>query len=169
MNNRSMRRFGQQLDKTEIDKILEKNNYGILGLNGDDGYPYTVPLHYVYLDGKIYFHGTKGGGYKMDCINRCNKASFCVVDQSDIVSERFATNYRSVIVTGTVSQTSAEAKRKAMEKIVRNFSPAYEDKGMALIDKAIDMVEVMELIIEQKTGKEGHLMTAARQKEQKND
>ena len=66
---RPMRRSRQQLSDAETIEILKRGKQGILGLNGDDGYPYAIPVNYVYSDGKIYFHGARSG-YKYDCMVR---------------------------------------------------------------------------------------------------
>ena len=62
-------------------EILKKGTSGVLALSGDDGYPYAVPLSYVYENSMLYFHGAKEG-HKIDAIRTCDKASFCVVEQS---------------------------------------------------------------------------------------
>ena len=55
----------------------------MLALFGDNGYPYTAPISYVY-DGKaLFFHCAKAG-HKLDAIHRNAKASFCVIDQEKI-------------------------------------------------------------------------------------
>ena len=51
-----MRRKRQQLSEAESINILEKATSGTLALLGDGGYPYAVPISYVYADGKLYFH-----------------------------------------------------------------------------------------------------------------
>ena len=43
-----MRRKRQQLSNEESIAILEKATAGTLALLGDDGYPYAVPISYVY-------------------------------------------------------------------------------------------------------------------------
>ena len=53
---RQMRRKRQQLSNEESIAILEKATAGTLALLGDEGYPYAVPISYVYHDGKLYFH-----------------------------------------------------------------------------------------------------------------
>ena len=53
---RQMRRKGQELSVEENISILRKATAGTLALLGDNGYPYTVPISYVYADGKLYFH-----------------------------------------------------------------------------------------------------------------
>ncbi|MBR4328854.1 MAG: pyridoxamine 5'-phosphate oxidase family protein [Candidatus Riflebacteria bacterium] len=46
---RSMRRFKQQLSKEECEEILNNCKSGVLAVIGDSGYPYAVPLSYVYF------------------------------------------------------------------------------------------------------------------------
>ena len=53
---RDMRRKRQQLSEAESIGILQKATSGTLALLGDNGYPYAVPISYVYHEGKLYFH-----------------------------------------------------------------------------------------------------------------
>ena len=46
---RPMRRFKQQLSKEECEEILNNCKSGVLAIIGDSGYPYAVPLSYVYF------------------------------------------------------------------------------------------------------------------------
>ena len=80
---RQMRRKRQQLSNEESIAILEKATAGTLALLGDDDYPYAVPISYVYHKGKLYFHSALAG-HKVDAIRKCDKASFCVIDQDDV-------------------------------------------------------------------------------------
>ena len=56
---RKMRRFKQELSKEECIEILKKEPRGVLSMQGEDGYPYGMPMTHWYNeeDGKIYFHG----------------------------------------------------------------------------------------------------------------
>ena len=80
-------------------RILENGSTGVLAVLGDMGYPYTVPLNYVYADNKIYFHCARAG-HKLDAMRGCDKVSFCVIDMDEVVKETLSTDYRSVIVFG---------------------------------------------------------------------
>jgi nitroimidazol reductase NimA-like FMN-containing flavoprotein (pyridoxamine 5'-phosphate oxidase superfamily) len=51
MEFREMRRKRQQLSDEESIGILEKATSGTLALLGDGGYPYAVPISYVYDNG----------------------------------------------------------------------------------------------------------------------
>ena len=96
---REMRRKKQVLSKEECELVLERGTSGVLAVLGEGGYPYAVPLSYVYADGKIVFHCAKQG-HKLDAIAKNDKVSFCVVDLDDIQPERYTTYFRSVIAFG---------------------------------------------------------------------
>ena len=77
MEFREMRRKRQQLSDEESYAILQKATSGTLALLGDGGYPYAVPISYVFSEGKLYFHSALSG-HKVDAIRSCDRASFCV-------------------------------------------------------------------------------------------
>lgn len=65
---REMRRFKQQISEEECIRILKEQPRGVLSMLGDDGYPYGIPLDYLYMeDGHLYFHCAKEG-HKLDAI-----------------------------------------------------------------------------------------------------
>ena len=96
---REMRRKRQQLSTEECIAILEKMTSGVLALNEEGGYPYAVPLSYVYSDNKIYFHSAIKG-HKIELLEKNENVSFCVIFQDHIVPEEFTTYFQSVIVFG---------------------------------------------------------------------
>ena len=57
---RQMRRNRQQLSRERCEEILSRATSGVLAVLGDEGYPYAVPLSYVYNEGKFYFHCARG-------------------------------------------------------------------------------------------------------------
>ena len=106
---REMRRKKQQLPQEICADILYQGTSGVLALYGDGGYPYAVPISYVYDGEKVYFHCAKYG-HKLDAIKREPKASFCVIDQDQIIPEEYTTYFRSVIVFGTMRIINDEAQ-----------------------------------------------------------
>lgn len=150
---REMRRKKQLLSEAEIIRILNNRTSGVFGVTGDDGYPYTVPLSYVYEDGKLYFHCAKEG-HKIDGIRRNEKVSFCVIDKDEIIPEKFTTHFRSVIVFGRARILVEENERQfALECINAKYSPDFREEGLKEIEKDWDRVCVVEIIIEHITGK----------------
>lgn len=96
---RKMRRANQQITENECLEILKNETNGVLAVAGDDNYPYAVPMSFVYNNNKIYFHSAITG-HKIDSIKNNLKVSFCVVSEDNIISEKFTTAYKSVIVFG---------------------------------------------------------------------
>jgi len=66
---REMRRFKQQLPQEECVEILGSMPRGILSVQGDDGYPYGVPMDFVYdaESGNLFFHAALAG-HKADAV-----------------------------------------------------------------------------------------------------
>ena len=150
---REMRRIKQQLSTAETIEILKACTCGVLGVTGDDGYPYTVPLSYVYKDGKLFFHCAKEG-HKIDGINRNDKVTFCVIEKDEVVPEKFATHYRSAIVFGRARiLTEDNERRSALECLVEKYSPGFMAEGQREIERDWNRVCVVEVDIEHLTGK----------------
>lgn len=150
---REMRRKRQLLSEERNMEILDRGTSGVLALQGDEGYPYAVPVSYVYKDGKIYIHGAKAG-YKMDCISRNPKASLCVIDLDQVVPEKFTTYFRSVIAKGTCRILEDDIEiREAVRLIGEKYSQGIQGLEQE-IDQAWKHLAVIEFIVEELTGKE---------------
>lgn len=159
-----MRRKNQALDRAESESILALCTHGVLALDGDDGYPYALPISYVYSDGKIFFHCAVEG-HKLRAIRRNSRASFCVVSQDDIVPERFTTHYRSVIAFGRMRELEGAEKRAAIELLARRYCPNESDESVkAEIDGSFSRMCLLELSIEHMTGKESRELMEMRRK-----
>ena len=110
---RDMRRGRQALSPEACREILYRGTSGVLALSGDGGYPYAVPISYVFDGAKLYFHCAKSG-HKLDAVRRNPKASFCVVDQDLIVPERYTTYYRSVLAFGVMRILGDDGEKRAL-------------------------------------------------------
>lgn len=152
---REMRRKRQQLTEAECIEILVKNTSGVLAVFGDSGYPYAVPLSYVYDNGLLYFHCAKSG-HKLDAIKACDKVSFCVIDQDLVVPQEYTTYFRSVIVFGRASIVDQEDElRGAIEKLAIKYYPddSIENRNSA-IEKEYRAMCMVKIQIEHISGKE---------------
>lgn len=154
---RDMRRKKQELTQEETKEILLKGTSGVLAVLGGDGYPYAVPLSFVYdaADAAVYFHCARSG-HKLDAIRRCEKASFCVIDQDQIVPEEYTSYFRSVIAFGRVRILEDEGeKRAAIEKLALKYAPdsTVEDRKQ-VIQKEWEPLCMLEMELDHVTGKE---------------
>lgn len=150
---REMRRSQQALNKREITAVLLRNTGGVLALTGVDGYPYAVPLSYVYADGKLYFH-CANKGYKLDAIAHSSKASFCVIDRDKVVPESFLTEYISVIAFGEAHiVTDEEEKKRSISLLAAKYGTGDREAEEQEIRKSWKALSMIRFDIEEITGK----------------
>ncbi len=100
---RELQRKNKQLSDEECVGILKNEKRGVLSVIGDGGYPYGMPMNHFYneADGCVYFHCGKFG-HRLDALQACNKASFCVYDKGVQETDDWALTVKSVIVFGKV-------------------------------------------------------------------
>jgi len=154
MEFRAMRRKRQQLSDAESVDILKKATSGTLALLGDGGYPYAVPISYVYSDGQLYFHSALTG-HKVDAIRNCDKASFCVIDKDDVKPEKYTTFFRSVIAFGKVHIVEDDAERLRIARLLGNrYNPHQDEALQKEIENGLSRMLVIRFDIEHLTGKE---------------
>ena len=127
---REMRRKRQLLTMEQTEDILRRNNTGTLAVSGDDGYPYSVPVNYVYSDGKIYIHGARAG-HKIDAVKNCDKVSFSVIDRDTLVPEEFTTYFASAIVFGRARLLESGNEFEAsIYALAKKYSPEATDEAV---------------------------------------
>lgn len=149
---RFMRRTRQELSREETESILQNGTTGVLAVHGDDGYPYAVPVNYVYKDGKIYFHGAKAG-HKFDAMARNEKVSFCVIARDQVVPDEFADYYKSAIAFGRVRLLAGDEALRAVYDLGYKYNPAPA-KVQAEVAKDAAHAACFEIAIDHLTGKQ---------------
>lgn len=151
---RELTRKNRQISAEECVRVLQGELRGVLSVQGDDGYPYGVPMNFLYCEeeGTIFFHSGLTG-HKVDAIRRCDKASFCVYDQGFRKEGEWALNIRSVIAFGRIRVL--DNGEEAMEKCRRLCRKFTEDDGYIETEIAGYGAETLffELIPEYMTGK----------------
>ena len=149
-----MRRKRQQLSEEESIAILEKATAGTLALLGDNDYPYAVPISYVYHEGKLYFHSALAG-HKVDAIRKCDRASFCVIDQDDVQPKKYTTFFRSVIAFGRIHIVEDEQEKLETARMLGNrYNPNDEESLCQEMKKGFSRMQMIRFDIEHLTGKE---------------
>lgn len=101
---RELLRKKQRISNEECISVLKSEKRGVLSVNGDEGYPYGMPMNHFYNenDGCIYFHCGKYG-HRLDALKKDPKASFCVYDNGFRRDGEWALNVKSVVVFGKIT------------------------------------------------------------------
>ena len=145
---RPMRRSKQALSAQETKALLSAEKRGILAVNGDEGYPFAIPVNYYYDDaqGKIFIHGGKAG----------HKVCFTVYGNEAFEEGDWAPYLHSVIVFGRCKLVAdAGQTEDRVRELALKYYPTKEE-AEAEIAKSIHAVQLYEITIEHMTGKRVH-------------
>jgi hypothetical protein len=149
---RELRRKDRAITNDEALAILNKAEFGVLSTVSDDGKPYGVPLNFCFIDNCIYFHCAMEG-QKIDHIEKNKSVSFCAVGATEILPDKFATVYESVIVSGEAEEIFNDNKQAALEGLLKKYSSDYFDDGLAYIEKLNAKTRVFRINILHVSGK----------------
>ncbi len=154
---REMRRSAQLLDEETVAKVLAEARRGTLSVLGDDGYPYGIPVNFVYdpesgPHGSILFHSALVG-HKVDAIAACDKVSFCTMDEGYRNEGEWWWYVRSVVCFGRAAIVEdPQRKHDALFMLASKYFPPEVDIE-ADIAKGTDRIHMVEVRIEHVTGK----------------
>lgn len=152
---RPIRKKKNEIDVNAAQALLQNSRRGVLAVNGDDGYPYAIPVNYFYdtESQKIYFHGARAG-HKVDALKACDKICFTVYGNEQIKEEAWAPFMQSVVVFGRCHLMEAGPKATAL---LKRFAMKYypnEQLADEEIEHAGKAVQMFEIEIEHLSGKE---------------
>ena len=152
-----VKRTRQALTKQRCIEILTEEKRGVLSVQGEDGYPYAMPMNHYYDSAthRLYFHGGKVG-YKIDCLKKNPKCSYVAFRPCGMDDNGWAKIFESVIVFGRVSFLADEKEivsyaRKLCDKFTEDESYVEHELQTSLKGTAMFYIE-----IEHMTGKTVH-------------
>ena len=152
---RPMRRKERAISDEEAKKLLLLERRGVLAVNGDDGYPYAIPVNYFYdmEQEKIYFHGSKAG-HKVDSLKKDDKICFTVYGNEHFKEGEWTPYMQSTVVFGRChlinDSTITEAR---VRELALKYYPNKEEVEIE-INKALKGVQLYEITIEHLMGKQ---------------
>lgn len=147
-----MRREDRKIEEREMEEILKKAEYGILSTISEDMTPYAIPVNFVYIEKKIYFHCAKGVGHKLKNIKNKPHVCFTVVGETTVLEAQFAMLYESVVAFGTAKEVEVE-KKEILKKILEKYSSSYMQEGMVYLEGTAEKAAVYEIEVEHMSGK----------------
>ena len=151
---RAVRKKKNEISQDEAKNLLRSSRRGVLAVNGDEGYPYAIPINYLYDEenNKIIFHGAKAG-HKVDSIKKNDKICFTVFGNETVMEENWAPYLQSVVVFGRCRLVE---NRDDTVRLVKKFALKYypnEDMVNEEIANSGKGVQMFEIKIEHLSGK----------------
>lgn len=146
-----------QLTKEQVEKLLSESQDCVLASQGKDGFPYAVPMNFVYYNDKIYMHGL-GKGQKVDNIKLNSKVCVEIHQMLGLLYEDIDlacdvnVEYNSVVILGYAKLlTDLSVKREILNMIVDKYTPQFSDKDLP--ENMLKNTGVIEIEIKEYTGK----------------
>ncbi|MDD6347476.1 MAG: pyridoxamine 5'-phosphate oxidase family protein [Lachnospiraceae bacterium] len=153
-----MRRSDREItDKEEMFDVIRHCDVCRLGLVGEDGLAYIVPLNFApeFEDGRVrlYFHSALEG-LKMDLIKQNPRVSFEMDCDHRLVYRPELKNctfcFRSVMGSGLIRFPEEGEKKAVMEKLMRAY---HDGEALPFNEKSLAVTAVYCLEVTAMTGK----------------
>jgi len=145
------------LGEEQIVALLLKAQVGRIATQSPEGYPYVVPMHFVYHNEKIYTHGLPKG-QKLEHIAQKSKVGFEVDEMIGLQCEGIDiacdtnTEFNSVVILGNAKVlTDLAYKKEVLNKIVDKYTPHFS--GKELPENMVRGTSVIEISVQECTGK----------------
>ncbi len=154
---RKIRRTKNEISIEEAKVLLKNNKRAAFSVNGDDGYPYTIPVNFYYDEdeNKIYFHSAKAG-HKIDSIKANDKICFTTWDDGTLEDGDWAYHVLSCVVFGRAKLIDdRKITEEKVRKLARKYYPSVEEVEEE-IKKSINAVQLVAIEIEHISGKRVH-------------
>lgn len=143
------------LTQEQIDALFKRAEVGRIATLNKDGYPYILPMHFVYFNSKVYLHGLPKG-QKIDNIKANPKVCFEIDEMISLLYDGIEepcdvnTEFNSIILHGMATIVEDfEEKRAALSKIVEKFTPHLMDKELPapmINGTAVIRIDIGELV-----------------------
>ncbi|PAQ15802.1 pyridoxamine 5-phosphate oxidase [Bacillaceae bacterium SAOS 7] len=121
-------------DQKKIEDFLRTSRIGHLGLS-DGKHPYVVPLNYVWLNDKIYFHGA-GEGRRNQIMKENSEVCFTVCAEygtiTDPVPAKTDTAYMSVMLFGEAEPImDLKEATSVLQEMMDKYVPGYYNRPLS--------------------------------------
>jgi nitroimidazol reductase NimA-like FMN-containing flavoprotein (pyridoxamine 5'-phosphate oxidase superfamily) len=155
----TVRRTDRVMSPDDAMAALMRGFHGRLATVGADGYPYCVPLLYVWMDGAIYVHNTAARGHLRTNVEHAPRVCFEIDEASEVFDYgRFECDssvaYRSVIVFGDIRIVEDRAvKQRFCDGLMAKYGKADNNRPKGFYPR-LDQITVYAIAIARITGKE---------------
>jgi uncharacterized protein len=159
MSSPQLRRADRMMSEPRAREMLEHGFSGQLATLGADGYPYCIPLLYVWMDGAVYVHTASARGHFRTNVERESRICFAIDEPNQVFDYgRFECDsglaYRSVILFGRIRIIEDRtAKQRFCEALMAKYGKPDNSRPKGFFPR-LDVIAVYAISVERITGKE---------------
>ena len=159
MSSPQIRRADKIMSNDDARQTLSRGHSGRLATMSADGFPYCIPLLYLWIDGEVYLHTTSARGHLRANIEREPRVCFEVDEQEGVFDYgRFECDsglaYRSVCLFGRIRIVDdRDVKQRFCEALMAKYGKPETRRPKGFFPR-IDVITVYAIAVERITGKE---------------
>lgn len=159
MSSPQIRRADRAMSDERARETLAQGYGGHLATVSEDGFPYCIPLLYVWIDGALYLHTTSARGHLRANIERDDRACFEIDEREGVFDYgRFECDsglaYRSVCLFGRMRIVEDRpAKQRFCEALMEKYGKPETKRPRGFFPR-LDAITVYAMAVERMTGKE---------------
>ncbi len=149
-------------------ETLARGFCGRLATIGEDGYPYCVPLLYVWMEGEVYLHNTRARGHLRANVDHDPHVCFEVDEPGEVFAYgRFECDsslaYRSVVLFGRIRVVDdRDTKQRFCEGLMAKYGKPDWRRPKGFFPR-LDEITVYAITVERMSGKETPLPAVTEQ------
>lgn len=153
-DNSNIRRQDRILEESAAINLLSIGEYGVLSMYSNESGIYSIPLNYVWdTKSSLYIH-CASEGRKLNIIDKNNSVSFCIVGKTNVISNKFTTEYESLVLECKAYRNLSTTERmNALIMILEKYSPNDKITGLKYAEISFHRTEIIRLDINKWSGK----------------
>lgn len=151
------RMLNHQMKTEDIGRLLNRAKVGTLATVNSDGTPYITPVHFVFKNGAVCFHGLSAG-QKISNLKANSHVCFNVYEMDKLLFDPDEnpcdtnTKYESITIQGEANFVEdLDKKREILWAIVGKYTPKLT--GREFPQNMLKGTAVLKIIPQQITGK----------------
>jgi nitroimidazol reductase NimA-like FMN-containing flavoprotein (pyridoxamine 5'-phosphate oxidase superfamily) len=158
MSGPNLRRADRAMTDEQALQALERGFAGRLATVSEDGYPYCVPLLYVWADGQLFLHGANARGHLRTNVEREPRVCFEIDEPGDVFDYgRFECDtglaFNSVILFGRIRiAEDTPTKQRFCERLMEKYGKPNSIRPKNFFPR-LDAITVYAITVERITGK----------------
>jgi uncharacterized protein len=159
MSSPKIRRADRVMSDERTLETLARGYSGCLASVSEDGFPYCIPLLYVWMNGEVHLHTTNARGHLRANIEKDQRICFEIDEQEGVFDYgRFECDsglvYRSVCLFGSIRTIeNREVKQRFCEALMAKYGKAETKRPKGFFPR-LDAITVYAITVERMTGKE---------------
>lgn len=149
-----MRRKDREKDIDFAKRVFEECEYATIAMLDTDSNPYCIPISPVIYSDVIYFHCAIQGR-KLDCIKNSNNVCISAVSYTNLLPDRFTTEYKSAVAKGICEIVTDEDEILfALKLITQKYALSNMNAFSQEVENSIGKLYIVKINIYSITGKE---------------